>query len=207
MVCSNKKITNHLFVLLFLYLFYNMKRILLILLLLTGYQTFAQSSDVILLKRNSKTIRRFFAGTDIDLTTTTGAYISGHITKIKNDSLFLKQFVIRQMPTQLGVYVLDTITTYYYKYHYNQIKAIGKTGRRFNLSASAASLLGGGALLTVASGVVFLVNREKFSPALLITSATLAAIGYVMAKTGGKGMVIGKKYSLVYLGISDNKKL
>ncbi len=190
------------------YLFYNMNRILLLLvLLLTGSQTFAQSSDVILLKRNKKTIKRYFAGTDINITTTTGAYINGNITKIKNDTLFLKQFVIRQMPTQLGVYVLDTIATYYYNYHYNQIKAIGKTGRRFNLSASAASLLGGGILLTVASGVVYLVDRKNFSPALLIASASLAAIGYVMAKTGGKGIIIGKKYSLVYLGIADNKKM
>ncbi|MBC7890235.1 MAG: hypothetical protein H7Z13_20360 [Ferruginibacter sp.] len=184
-----------------------MNRILLILLFLFGNQTFGQSSDVILLKRNNKTIKRYFAGTAIDLTTTTGAYISANIIKIKNDSLFLKQYVIRQTPTQLGVYVLDTVTTYYYKYHYNQVKVIGKTGRRFNLSASAASLMGGGVLLTVASGVVFLVDRDKFSPALLIVSASLATVGYVMAKTGGKGMVIGKRYSLVYLGISDNKKL
>ena len=185
-----------------------MNRLLLILLLLIAYQAlFAQSSDVILLKRNNKTIKRYFAGMDMDITTTTGAYINGNITKIKNDSLYLKQFVVRQMPTQLGVFVLDTVATYNYTYHINQVKAIGKTGRRFNLSASAASLLGGGLLLTVASGVVYLVDRKNFSPALLIASASLASIGFVMAKTTGKGMVIGKKYHLVYLGISDNKKM
>lgn len=194
------------FVLPYQSLFKYMNRITLLVLLLIGNQTFAQSSDVILLKRNNKTIKRYFAGSDIDLTTTTGVYISATITKIKNDSLFLKQYVVRQTPTQLGVFVLDTVTTYYYKYHYNQVKAIGKTGRRFNLSASAASLLGGGALLTVAGGIVYLVDRTNFSPSLMIASASLATIGYVLAKTGGKGIIIGKKYSLVYLGISDNKK-
>lgn len=194
------------FVLPYQSLFKYMNRITLLVLLLIGNQTFAQSSDVILLKRNNKTIKRYFAGSDIDLTTTTGVYISATITKIKNDSLFLKQYVVRQTPTQLGVFVLDTVTTYYYKYHYNQVKAIGKTGRRFNLSASAASLLGGGALLTVAGGIVYLVDRKNFSPSLMIASASLATIGYVLAKTGGKGIIIGKKYSLVYLGISDNKK-
>ena len=191
----------------YLSLFYNMNRILLLLFVLTCHRAFGQSSDVILLKKNNKTIKRYFAGTDIDITTTTGAYISGNITKIKNDSLFLRVFVIRQLPTQLGIYILDTVTTYYYKYHYNQVKAIGKTGKGFNLSASAASLMGGGALLVVASGVVYLADRNKFSPPLLIASASLAAIGYLMAKTGGKGMIIGKKYSLVYLAISDNKKM
>lgn len=158
------------------------------------------------IKKKDKTIRRYFAGSSIDITTTTGAYVSGHLTKISNDSLFLKVDVVRQMPTQLGVYVLDTVASYYYKYHYNQVKAIGKTGRGFNLSASAASLMGGGALLTVASGVVFLADRKKFSPPLLIVSASLAGIGFLMSRTGGKGMIIGKKYSLVYLQISDNKK-
>jgi hypothetical protein len=191
----------------FTVLFYRMNRILLFLLVLIGYQSFGQSSDVLLLKKNNKTIKRYFAGTDIEITTTTGAYINGNIIKIKNDSLFLEVFVIRQTPTQLGVYVLDTVATYYYKYHYNQIKAIGKTGKGFNMSASAASLMGGGALLMVASGIVFLADRNKFSPPLLIASASLAGIGFLMAKTGGKGMIIGKKYSLVYLGISDNKKM
>ena len=183
-----------------------MNRIFLLIFLLTSQQIFAQSSDVILLKKKNKTIKRYFAGTDIDITTNTGAYVNGTITKIKNDSLFLKQYVVRQIPTQLGVFVLDTVTTYYYQYHYNQVKAIGKTGRRFNFSASAASLVGGGLLLTVANGIVYLVDRDKFSPSLMIASVSLTAIGFVMAKTSGKGMVIGKKYSLVYLGISDNKK-
>ncbi len=184
-----------------------MNRILLIIILFTGYQAFSQSSDVLLLKKRNKTIKRYFAGTNIDLTTKTGAYISAQISRINNDTLFLKQYVVRQMATQLGVYILDTVTTYNYQYHYNQIKAIGKTGRRFNFSASAASLFGGGILLSVAGGVVYLVDREKFSPALMIASLSMTAIGYVMAKTAGKGMVIGKKYSLVYLEISDNKKM
>jgi len=182
-----------------------MNRIIFILLLLTGYQTFAQSSDVLLLNKHKKTIKRYYAGTSIELTTTTGVHLNAAVSKIKNDTLFLKQYVVRQIPTQLGVYILDTITTYHYSYHYNQIKAIGKSGDKFNWSASGGGLLGGGLVLMVANGVVFLVDNEKFSPALMIASAALATIGYVMVKTSGKGMVIGKKYSLVYMAISDNK--
>ena len=142
-----------------------MTRVIILILLLIANQTFAQSSDVILLKRHKKTINRYFSGTDIALTTNTGVYLNAQIVKIKNDSLFLRQFDIRQVPTQLGVFILDTVATYYYKYHYNQIKAIGKTGRRFNLSGSGASLLGGGILLTLASGVVFLVDSISMQKA------------------------------------------
>lgn len=182
-----------------------MNRLLILILILFASKTFAQQTDFILLKKKNKTIARYYAGMQIDFTTTTGAYVNAHIQGIKNDSLFLKEFVVKIFPTQLGVYVLDTVATYYYKYHYNQIGAIGKSNKGFNLSASAASLMGGGALLTVASGIVYIADREKFSPALLITSASLAAVGFLMAKAGGKGMVIGKKYHLVYLGLSGNK--
>jgi multidrug transporter EmrE-like cation transporter len=127
------------------------------------------------------------------------------ITKIKNDTLFLRQFVVQQIPTTLGVYILDTVSSYHYQYHYKQIKAIGKTGRKFDVSTSAAVLMGGGILLTAASAVVFLVDREKFSPQLMIGGIVLAGIGYLMARLGGKGMVIGKKYSLVYVEVTNKK--
>lgn len=194
------------FVITYQYLIYIMNRIIYLLLCLIAQQTFAQSSDVILLKRNSKTIKRYFAGTNIDLTTKTGVYLSAEIEKIKNDTLFLKQYDIRQIPTQLGVYILDTVATYHYKYHYNDVYAIGRNKKGFNMSGSAATLLGGGMLLTVANGIVFLADRKKFSPGFMIVSASLAGLGYLMAKTGGKGMVIGKKYSFVYLAIAENKK-
>jgi hypothetical protein len=95
----------------------------------------------------------------------------------------------------LGVYILDTVGVYNLQYHYNEIKVIGKSSKGFNVSGSAASLMGGGLLLMLASGVVYLVDKENFSPALLIASASLAGIGFLMAKTSGKGMEIGKKIS------------
>lgn len=167
---------------------------------------FCQSADFILFKKNHKTIGTYYAGNTIAFTNQQGNYIEALITQIKNDTLFLRQFVVQQVPTNLGVYILDTVASYRYQYHYNQIKAIGKSGSKFNVSASAATLMGGGILLTVASAVVYLADREKFSPQLMIGGAALAGIGYLMARLGGKGMMIGKKYSLVYVGVSNNKK-
>lgn len=183
-----------------------MKSLLLILSIVLAGQCFAQRSDVIILKKRNKTIDRFYSGKDIAFTTINGAYINANIQGIKSDTLFLKEFIVRTMLTQLGVYIRDTVGVYNLQYHYNEIKIIGKEKKGFNLSGSAASLMGGGALLMVASGVVYLADREKFSPALLIASASLAGLGFVMAKTTGKGMEIGKKYNLVYLSLSDNKK-
>ena len=182
-----------------------MKQVLLIISLFITVQSIAQQSDFILFKKKDKTIATYFTGTDIKFTDNSGAYIEGNITAIKNDSIFLKEYVIRQLPTQLGVYILDT-TYYYYQNNYNQIKSIGKSGRHFDWGASGSVLMAGGILLTVASGVVYLADNSKFSPELLIAAVGLTGVGYLLSKQSGKGMVIGKKYSLVYIKAVDNKK-
>jgi hypothetical protein len=167
---------------------------------------FGQANDFILLKKNNKTVATYFSGEQIQFTTQTGAFIDATITQIKKDTIFLKENIVRQIPTNLGVYVLDTVSSYRYQYHYNQIKAIGKTGRRFNISASSGTLIGGGLLLSVASGVVYLVDKEKYSPQLMIAGLSGIALGYLLTKITGKGMIIGKRYSLVYINAIDNFK-
>lgn len=182
-----------------------MKKLLLLVFVFTTAASFGQASDFILFKKKDRTLKTYFAGGQISFTAVSGAYIEANITAIKNDTLFLKQYIVRQVPTQLGVYVLDT-SFYYAQYHYNQILSIGKTGRHFDWGGSGAALMGGGLLLTVASGVVYLADNKKFSPELLGASVGLFGVGYLLSRASGKGMIIGKKYSLVYIKATDNKK-
>ena len=183
-----------------------MKIILSFLLFFTS-TTFAQSADFIILKKKNKTVEKYYSGSDIDLITTKGVSVHARINAIKNDTLFLQEFLVRQMPTTYGSFIYDTAGSYHYKYHYNQVKAIGKKERtNFNLRGSGAALLGGGALLTVASGVVYLADRKKFSAPLLIAAVGLGTAGYFMSRGGSNTMVIGKKYRLVYMDMSDKKK-
>jgi hypothetical protein len=166
----------------------------------------AQTADFITVKKKSKTVQTIFSGRDIEFTTTSGAYIYAHINGIKNDSLYLQQFITQRVPTTIGTYILDTLGSYHYKFHYNQIAALGKKEKRgFNLSGSGASLFGGGVVLTLASGIVYLADRKNFSAPLLITSAGLGAFGYFLLKAGGKPVYIGKKYQLEYMNMSNTK--
>ncbi len=179
-----------------------MKFFLPLLLLLSG-TAHSQSADFIQLKKRGHTQKTFFAGSNIEITTTSGAYISAHIRGIQHDSLYLQEFIIQYLPTTFGTYIIDTLGSYHYQFHYHQVKAIGQYKKaKFNTRGSGASLLGGGALLTLASGVVYLADREKFSAPLLIAAAGLGTLGYFMARSGGKGIVIGKKYSLVYMNMT-----
>lgn len=162
-----------------------------------------QSSDILLLKKANKTIAHYYAGTHISFTSTTGAYRDAEITQIKNDSLFLQEYLIRRLPTTLGFYITDTAGSFRFVYHYNQVKNMGQPGNKnFNVSGSGAALLGGGILLTLASGVVYVADREKFSPALLGAAVGLGAVGYLMSKAGSKGIIIGKRgYQFQYINM------
>ncbi|HMK02825.1 MAG TPA: hypothetical protein VK489_01485 [Ferruginibacter sp.] len=178
------------------------------LLLFISSASFAQNADFLILKKRDKTIQRFFSGTNISFTSTTGGYINALINGIKDDTLYLQEFIIRYLPTTFGTYIIDTAGSYHYKYHYNQLAAIGqKPKTNFNTRGSGAALMGGGILLILGSGIVYLADREKFSAPLLIASAGLGTLGYFMAKgkKSGGGMVIGKKYRLVYMNMSNKK--
>jgi hypothetical protein len=166
----------------------------------------AQNADFIVLKHKGKTKQSFFAGRNIELTTSSGAYINALINGIKNDTLYLQEFIVQTLPTTIGTYIRDTLGSYHHKFHYNQIAVIGKKEKRgFSLRASGASLFGGGLLLTVGSGIVYLVNRKNFSPRLMAAGAALGAVGYILLKTtSSNSYVIGKKYTLQYINMTNS---
>lgn len=178
----------------------------LLLLLFISAISFGQSADFIQLKKKNKTIATYYSGMDIAFTSESGSFIRAHINGIKNDTLLLQQFIVRYLPTSIGTYIIDTAGSYRYKYHYNQIAAIGRTAKtNFNVKGSGAALLGGGAVLTLASGIVYVADRKRFSAPLLLASVGLGTLGYFLAKgkKHGDAYRIGKKYKLLYRNMSN----
>ncbi len=176
-----------------------MKRLLHVFLLFS-FTSSAQTSDFIILKKGNKTIRNIFSGTSIQFVSTTGAYRDALITSIRNDSIYLQEFLVRRVPTVYGSYMNDTVGSFRYTYHYHQVQSFGKKSNKgFNVNGSGAALMGGGILLTIASGVSYLADKDKFSPELLGAAVALGGLGYLISTSGKKGIVIGKKYSLQYM--------
>ena len=162
--------------------------------------TKAQTADFIILKKKNKTVKIFYRGSNIEFVTISGAYRNALINNIKNDSIFLQEFLISKRPTTLGFFVIDTLGSFRFAYNYNEIYHFGSENKKFNIGGSGAALLGGGTLLTLASGVVYVVDKKNFSPTLLAAGAGLAAVGYFMSKGSNKGITIGKKhYMLKYM--------
>ncbi len=181
-----------------------MKFILLILLFFSA-TGFAQQADFIVLKKKNKTVTTIYSGSNIAFTTDNGAYMNALINGIKNDTLYLQEFIVRYLATNIGTLYIDTVGSYRHKYHYRQIAAIGqKEKTNFNTRGSGAALLGGGTLIALGSGVVYLADREKFSAPLLLSAIGLGTLGYFMAKgKKGSGLAIGNKYKLVYMNMSN----
>ena len=149
----------------------------------------------------------FYAGSNIEFVTNTGAYRNAVITKIKNDSIFLKEYLISRIPTTLGFFIIDTLGSYHFDYSYKQIAYFGKVNKKFDVGGSGAALMGGGTLLTLASGVVFLADKKNFSPALMLSAIGLAGVGYLMNKSSRKGITIGRNhYRLQYMNTNVSQK-
>lgn len=176
-------------------------------LLITYLKAGAQQADFIIIKKHNKTIASYYSGMNIAFTAQSGANIDALINGIKDDTLYLQQFIVQYIPTTIGTIIIDTVGSYRYKYHYNQIAAFGKPeNKNFNVRGSGAALLGGGALLAIGSGVVYLADRQKFSAPILLTSLGLGTLGYFLAKgKKSKGITIGKKYKIVYMNMSNKK--
>jgi hypothetical protein len=184
-----------------------MKILPLFIFLFISGKLFSQPSDFILVQKHQQTIASFYKGNDISFVTTSGAAIDAQITSIRNDSIFLAQYIIQQVPSNAGANIIDTVGSYPYQFNYNEIKTINFPGERhFNFSASGASLFGGGLLLVLVSGVVYLADKKDFSPVLMIAGGVLATVGYLLSKKNNDGITIGKKYKLLYIDVTSDKK-
>jgi len=102
--------------------------------------------------------------------------------------------------------MLDTVATYPFAVNYKEIIGFGKAKKdRFDWSGSGGALLGGGVLLTTVGLGTWLFTKPNTryyaSPYLVGGAAFLAGVGYLLAKSGSKGMMLGKKYSLEYISV------
>ncbi len=169
------------------------------------FSNVAQSSDLLILKKNGHTLKTFFPGDEIIFNTST-RYYDAFIQRINHDSIFLIQYDVKQVPTSLGIYILDTLGKYPFAVNYKEIIGFGRfSGKKFDWAGSGGALLGGGVLLTTVGLGTWIFTKPNTqyyaSPYLVGGAALLAAIGYLLAKSNGKKMTLGKKYTLEYIPV------
>lgn len=180
-----------------------MRYFFIICILLFSSWTVSAQSDLLVLKKNGRTIETFFPGSQIYFSTIDRDY-NAYVTSIQRDSIFLVQYDIRKQYTNLGVYVLDTVGQYRYGVGYKQVTGFLKERSNF-VSGSGGALMGGGVVLATAGLATWVLakpdTRYYARPELVIVAAALAGVGYLMTRVGGKTMHLGRKYSLHYIKV------
>ena len=187
---------------------------LLILLTTLSFLVSAQPSDYIVLrKKNNRTLKTYFPGTFLSAVTYTGFTLNGVIKQIKNDSVFIEQWEIRQVPTQFGVPALDTIV-YTIRMHYQEIRQYLYTTR-----SGISTKRGGGMIqqIMIIGGVGFIVleavntlyRGESFSDGNKLTvmaiAAGIAATGMLWKHLQSRGDRTWKKYKVTYVRMGGKK--
>ncbi len=166
----------------------------------------AQRSDFIVLQKNNRTIKSFFSGTNATFVAD-GQLYSGKIERIESDSIFIIQYDVRRVLTNLGIYMVDTISALKYPVSFHAVTQIMKDRKGFDWGASGASLFGGGALITTVGLVTWLFTKKDskyYAGPKLVAGAALAALtGYILLNSNQSTYTINKKFTLHYISAKN----
>lgn len=178
-------------------------RLFVLLILFNPAALFSQTSDFISLQKNGRTKKSYFKGSYFEFVHKNGSPVSGYITRVFKDSIYMNTYDIRMVPTWGGGQVADTIATYDMKFSVKEIGAIPKPGKGFEFIRNGTLfMIGGGgyAFLHTFNG---LIQKRKIYPATLAISGGVALVGFTMKKLRKYYYPIGKKYTILYVQLNS----
>jgi hypothetical protein len=107
-----------------------------------NYLSFSQATDIInVTRKNGRHLKSFFAGSPIMFQTKRGNYVNGVIKTIKNDSLFVKTYVMGRYMTEYGFTVIDTANIFTTGFSYKEISHIKLDTRKSFIRKNLGGLL------------------------------------------------------------------
>ena len=156
---------------------------------------------VVLRNKQGRTIKSYFRGMPIDFGDLSGREVMGIVRKVDRDTIFIQQYDIRQAYTQWGTSVLDTVTAYLLKYHYNEISWIRKPSENFEFVRNGTIFMIGGTgyLLLHVFNAAYL--KEPVIWSTVAIAGGIAAGGFLMHKLRKKKYMIGRNYHMEYIDI------
>jgi len=164
--------------------------------------TFAQS-DFIQLKKKDKVIQTWFKGNYIYTQLKNGQWINAVIYNIKDDSLYLRPYIVQTFINRLGFNFLDTTFYGLMAINANYLHAFPKKDEGFSYvkNGSIFDIAGGGYLVLNIINTLS-DNDPVFGadnvPKLSIATSVLA-LGIVLGLTHKSNYIIGKKYHIEYI--------
>jgi hypothetical protein len=183
---------------------------LLIIFIAVSTTTFSQASDFIRVKkRNNRILKTYFPGSMIVCQTVFGNYVSGVVTAVRDDSVFIKEYDVRAMPNMWGVASVDTVGSYLVGIPYPDIKMVDLQKKQsWGFVKNGSLLMIGGigyAVLNVINGkylkesITGKENRKSLGTALGVAGA-----GYLMNRVN---KLAKKRYIIEYVRMRDRPNL
>ena len=178
------------------------KSILLFLFLLANTFAIAQN-NALLLQKKGKTQQSFFPGHYISIKTKQGNFADGLITRIHQDTVYIRHFDIQQEVTPYGGVYFDTAFRYTTAIHLNDIGALvlHKSRSRNRTNGNILLIAGGGVLALGAINGLYRKEppREWYKPSGYISAGILTGLGILLKHPGRNLLRVGKKYTFKIL--------
>ncbi len=169
--------------------------------------SFAQS-DFIQLKKNNKVLELWFRGDNIYAQLKNGQWINAVIYKIKDDSLYLRPYIVQTYVNRLGLPFLDTTFYGLMTIHFSYLYAFPKKDESFSyVKNGLIFVLAGGGYLVLNTINTLSDNDPLFAsdnlPQLCIATGVLA-LGVVLGLTHKSTYIVGKKYHIEYISVKPS---
>jgi len=164
----------------------------------------AQSDFIVVKKRNNRTVKTFMPGSPITITTFQDYTLSGPVDTIRDDSIFVRMYNIRVMPTQFGTTIIDTAGSNVRGVHYKDIQKID-VGKK----ESFVFVKNGTLFMVAGLGyiVLNLINgaylHEPPSGGSIAIAGGVAAVGFIMNRIYHSRKKHGKLYKIEYIHMND----
>jgi hypothetical protein len=171
--------------------------------------TQAQLNGVVVLKKNRKTIERYFEGKSIEFITKYDQHVSGLITGVVKDTLLIRFIDVQQRANYWGLPTMDTLREVPLAFAFSDITTIVKVRTHLNYTADGIILMAAGVGLLVVDAVNTAYYKQPasdmFSGADIYISLGLIGLGAWMVSLQVKHYHLGNKYHLEYLAFTAPK--
>ena len=180
-----------------------MVRLVAILFICVVHNAFSQQSDILLLKKNNKTVGHFFAGSSISFIAKDGTHIGGKIDSLLRDSIFMTRQTEHMAPNMFGTYSPVMGPAYQMQFAVGDIAGFPIQHRKWGLITSGTLFIVGGSAYLVLNVVNTLREKQPLFGSdnlpRILGGLTAVAVGLVLRLTQRKNIMVGGKYRLVYL--------
>ena len=186
-----------------------MKVFILSIFLLNSFVCFSQTSDFMLLKKNDRTIQTFFQGSYINFQLDDRQWLEGTIIKILHDSIFIEQQKTQRFMTALGTPSFEVLNLGVLKYHVKEIIGLPIKEKGLTIINDGSLFLLGSTAYIVLNLANSIIQNDSFFAAQNLKNVGIAAailfFGKILQWSHPKQIIIGKKYQLQIIHLSDNK--